>query len=102
MSDSTGAQGGAPDSNSARPIDVKAMPRVLRRIVVMVISQEPWQMALAVVCSLGAAVSTLLVPRLFGRAVDQATALLKAVTQAHASHESAAQVANLVADSNTR
>ena len=39
MSDSTGAQGGAPEDTNSRPIDVRAMPRVLRRIVVMVLKQ---------------------------------------------------------------
>ena len=80
MSDSRGARGGAPERDGSRPIDVRAMPRVLQRIVVMVVRQEPWQLALAVLCSLGAAVATLMVPRLFGRAVDQAKSLLGAVS----------------------
>ncbi len=56
MSDSQGAQGSAPDSHSARPIDalsrargpidtkvidVRAMPRVLRRIVFEAIARSP-------------------------------------------------------------
>ncbi|HWA63968.1 MAG TPA: ABC transporter ATP-binding protein [Caulobacteraceae bacterium] len=74
------------------------MPRVLRRIVVMVVSQEPWQLGLAVLCSLGAAISTLMVPRLFGRAVDQARDLVLNVTHATAIHMPAAQLAALVAE----
>jgi ATP-binding cassette subfamily B protein len=97
MSDSIDARGGASERDPSRPIDVKAMPRVLQRIVVMVLSQQPLQMTLAVLCSLGAAVATLMVPRLFGRAVDQAKSLLTAVTHAQAAHETAAQVAALAA-----
>ena len=94
MSDSQGAQGGAPEVTSTRPIDVKAMPRVLRRIVVMVLKQEPWQMALAVLCSLGAAVATLLVPRIFGEAVNRVQALRVVLAQAHQSHLSAAMLSH--------
>ncbi|MBS0411444.1 MAG: ABC transporter ATP-binding protein [Proteobacteria bacterium] len=62
------------------------------------VRQEPWQLALAVLCSLGAAVATLMVPRLFGRAVDQAKSLLGAVSHARAAHETAAQLAALVTE----
>ena len=92
MSDSIGAPSGEAPIVDARPqIDVKAMPHILRRIVVLALQTDPWQVVLAIVCSLGSAVASLAVPRLFGHAVDQIAALLKALDHARVIHESTAQ-----------
>src|SRR6185503_2106808 len=81
MSDSQGPpREGEPDRNSARPIDVKAMPRVLRRIVWLALKEALLRVLVAVGCSLGSAVASLTLPRLFGHAVDQAAKLLQAGT----------------------
>lgn len=56
-------------------IDVSAMPRVLRRIMGLAL-RYPGLVALAVGCSIGAALFSLTLPRLFGQAVDQAHLLL--------------------------
>jgi ATP-binding cassette subfamily B multidrug efflux pump len=91
MSDSRGAPPGEPISEDTRPqIDVKAMPHILRRIVVMGWKTDPLQVMLAVGCSLGSAVASLIVPRLFGHAVDQVRDRLIALDHAKAAHASAA------------
>ncbi len=95
MSDSTDARGGASQRDTSRPIDVKAMPRVLRRITAMAIRQDPLRVTLAVACSLGAAIAGLTLPKLFGHAVDQAQLLLKAAQHAQLIHASVAQAAQL-------
>ncbi|MCX7586186.1 ABC transporter ATP-binding protein [Phenylobacterium sp. 58.2.17] len=64
------------DSTAAR-VDVSKMPRVLQRITARAL-RYPGRMALAIGCSLGAAVASLTLPRLFGQGVDQAGALLNA------------------------
>jgi ATP-binding cassette subfamily B protein len=73
------SQSSPPTSGAAAPaapeIDVRAMPRVLRRIVVMALEQ-PLRLSLALACALGSAVFSLVTPRLIGSAVDQAHALL--------------------------
>jgi ATP-binding cassette subfamily B protein len=51
-------------------VDVKAMPRVLRRIVGKAFEQAPWRVALAFFTSLGAALAGLTLPRLLGHAVQ--------------------------------
>ncbi|MHB8528049.1 MAG: ABC transporter ATP-binding protein [Caulobacteraceae bacterium] len=76
MSDSPGAPYRAPIRPDARPIDVKAMPRVLRRIVAAAFKEAPGRVAVAFLASLGAAGASLTLPKLFGRAVNQAQALL--------------------------
>ena len=78
MSESRPSQRGARsfDSTAAR-VDVSKMPRVLQRITARAL-RYPGRMALAIGCSLGAAVASLTLPRLFGQGVDQAGALLKA------------------------
>ncbi|HEY9234673.1 MAG TPA: ABC transporter ATP-binding protein [Phenylobacterium sp.] len=78
MSESHPSARGAriPDSDPAR-VDVSQMPRVLQRITALSL-KYPGRMALAVACSLGAAVASLTLPRLLGTAVDHAGALLKA------------------------
>jgi ATP-binding cassette subfamily B multidrug efflux pump len=92
MSDSIGAPSGEPPNVEARPtIDVKAMPHILRRIVTLALKTDPLQVVLAIACSLGSAVASLAVPRLFGHAVDQIAALLKALDHARALHLPAAQ-----------
>ena len=76
MSDSHPSQRGAASADS-EPIlvDVKTMPRVLRRVVILAFNY-PWLVALAMAASLGAALSSLALPQLLGRAVDQAHGLL--------------------------
>lgn len=66
-------------SDSAAPsfgqVDVKAMPGVLKRIIRLALRYRGGG-ALAVGCSLGSAIASLTLPKLFGHAVDQATRLL--------------------------
>ncbi len=96
MSDSQGAPlGGSPINTARPPIDVKAMPRILRRIVFMALRIDPVQVALAILCSLGAAVANLIQPRLFGGAINEVQGLLKGVRLAQHAHASAAQQALL-------
>ncbi len=96
MSDSPGAPTGASLDEALRPeIDVRAMPNIIRRIVLMAFKVDPLQVALAMGCSLGAAVAGLTVPRLFGSAINQAQTLLNAVLHARKLHESVAQMALL-------
>ena len=56
-------------------VDAKAMPRVLRRIVLLAL-RYPGLVGLASACALGSALASLALPRLLGRAVDQAHHLL--------------------------
>jgi ATP-binding cassette, subfamily B, multidrug efflux pump len=95
MSELRGGSPDAPNEKISRPIDVGAMPRVLRRIVFMAIRLDPVQVALAMACSLAAAWVGLKVPDLFGHAVDQVGALLKETQHAHQSNMPAAQRALL-------
>jgi len=93
-----GAPTGGPAGVRVEPeIDLGAMPDILRRIVMMALKARPIQAVLAILCALGAAVASLLVPRLFGHAVDQVTRLLTAVSHAKAAHTSAAQLAAMTA-----
>src|SRR5690606_29199020 len=66
-------------NDSAAPsfgqVDVKAMPGVLSRIIRLAL-RYPGGVALAIGCSLGSAIASLTLPKLFGYAVDQATRLL--------------------------
>ncbi|MDP3855119.1 ABC transporter ATP-binding protein [Phenylobacterium sp.] len=64
------------------------MPRVLQRITLLAL-KYPGRVSLAIVCSLGSAVASLTLPRLFGNAVDQAQVLLTAGA-AHAGDAQAA------------
>ncbi len=78
MSESHPSPRGARPSDSASiKVDVSEMPRVLQRITALSL-RYPGRMAIAIGCSLGAAVASLTLPRLFGSAVDQAQVLLKA------------------------
>lgn len=89
MSEQPPSQRGArtPDSTAPR-VDVSEMPRVLQRITALSL-RYPGRMALAIACSLGAAVASLTLPRLLGSAVDHAQALLKDGS-AHAAEAQAA------------
>jgi ATP-binding cassette subfamily B multidrug efflux pump len=69
-------------------VDVKSMPRVLQRIVALAL-RYPGLVALAMICSLGAALASMSLPHLFGSAVDQAHHLL-ASGPAHAKEARAA------------
>ena len=64
-------------------VDMRALPRVLPRILGLA-ARYPGRVALAIGCSLGAAVASLTLPRLFGGAVNQATHLLSAGAHAAA------------------
>jgi ATP-binding cassette subfamily B protein len=99
MSHSYGAPTGGPAGVQVRPqIDLGAMPHILRRIVMMAFRMEPLQVVLAVGCALGAAVANLMVPKLFGRAVDQVNRLLGALAKAQpAGHAAAAHQQALTA-----
>jgi len=82
MTSPSAPDGAAPSPPADTPtIDVSAMPRVLRRIVAMTLKIDPRGVALAVLCSLGAAAMGLTTPKLFGHAVDQVVAGLKTANQ---------------------
>ena len=78
---------------------MKAMPRIVRRIVALAFRTDPFQVILAMFCSLVAAVAGLTVPRLFGSAVNQVAALLQGLNHAKHIHETAAQQATLLHNS---
>ena len=88
---------GARVADSGLPqVDVSKMPRVLQRIAALAF-RYPGRIALAIACSVGAAISTLTLPRLFGAGVDHAGALLKAGgAQAAEAQGALVQVALLV------
>lgn len=71
-------------------IDVAAMPRVLRRIAGEAVKVEPARVAVAVGASLGAAVASLSLPRLFGGAVNEAQKLLGIAGRVHDSAQALA------------
>src|SRR5580693_6370768 len=73
----------APADPEKPEIDVSAMPRVLRRIGATAARQEPWRVVLAMAASLGAAMASLSLPRLFGGAVNQAQKLLRIAGGGH-------------------
>ncbi|MDR3513578.1 MAG: ABC transporter ATP-binding protein [Caulobacteraceae bacterium] len=79
-----------PDAVVSGPakVDVRRMPQVLQRITALAL-RYPARLVLAITCSLGSAVASLALPRLFGAAVDQAQALLSAGA-AHAAEARAA------------
>jgi ATP-binding cassette subfamily B protein len=74
--------GRGPQGADFGSVDVKAMPRVIRRIVGTALVQAPRRVALAFAASLGAALASLMLPGLLGRAVDLARRL--APNTAHA------------------
>lgn len=80
MSDSHPSGRGAaspegPTLSDVARVDARAMPRVLQRIVRLAF-RYPGLVFLAMGCSLGSALASLTLPRLFGRSVDQAHHLL--------------------------
>ena len=77
MGESHPSRRGARAVDSAPQVDVSEMPRVLQRISALAL-RYPVRLGLAVACSVGAALATLALPRLFGAGVDHAGALLKA------------------------
>ncbi len=85
MSPSFGDGVRAPIAPDPKAIDVTAMPRVLRRIAGEAVKLEPARVAVAVGASLGAAVASLSLPRLFGGAVNEAQKLLGVASQVHGS-----------------
>ena len=98
----TSPSGSAPPLPADRPtVDVSAMPKVLRRIVVMTLKADPGEVALAIACSLGAAIAGLITPRLFGHAIDQVHTLLVSAQQARLAHWSPAQASAFEASSRT-
>src|SRR6185312_10191223 len=68
---------------------------ILRRIVVMGWKTDPLQVILAIGCSLGSAVASLIVPRLFGGVIDQVRTHLVAIEHARASHATATALGSL-------
>ena len=76
MSDSAppGRDGDAPVSQVQR-VDARQAPKVIPRIVRLAFNY-PWLLAAAMATSLGSALASLALPRLLGRAVDQAHDLL--------------------------
>ncbi|MGH7023008.1 MAG: ABC transporter ATP-binding protein [Caulobacteraceae bacterium] len=78
MTDISGATPRAPPAADFGVVDVKAMPRVVRRIVADAVRGSPRRVGLAFVASLGAALASLTLPRLLGRAVDLARHLAHA------------------------
>ena len=83
MSPSSGDGVRAPIAPDPKAIDVAAMPRVLRRIAGEAVKLEPARVALAMGASLGAAVASLSLPRLFGGAVNEAQQLLGIASRIH-------------------
>jgi ATP-binding cassette subfamily B protein len=90
MTDSLAAPARAPNRADSAPIDVKAMPRVLRRIVRDALAQAPRRVAVAMIASMGAAAATLTLPKLFGHAVDEAQRLLAIAGRTHAAAKATA------------
>ena len=72
MTDFSGASVRAPPAADFGAVDVKAMPRVVRRIVTAAVAGAPLRVGLAVAASLGAALASLALPGLLGAAVDAA------------------------------
>ena len=86
-------------ADSDKAIDVSAMPRVLRRIAVEAVRQAPGRVMLAMIASLVSAVASLSLPRLFGRAVNEAQRLLGIAARTRdAAHASALHTAGAAAD----
>jgi ATP-binding cassette subfamily B multidrug efflux pump len=94
MPESHGARARAPVEPEKKQIDVAAMPRVLRRIAGQAVRLESRRVLIAVLASLGAAMASLSLPRLFGGAVNEAQKLLGVAVR---THEAEARRALLVA-----
>jgi ATP-binding cassette subfamily B protein len=61
----------APNTSDPASIDVRAMPRVLRRITAKAIAEAPGRVGLTFAASLFAALASLSLPRLLGHAVQE-------------------------------
>ncbi|MGH7009994.1 MAG: hypothetical protein ACREEX_04080, partial [Caulobacteraceae bacterium] len=68
MTDSHGARARAPIGQDFGAVDLKAMPKVLRRIVSAALAIAPRRVAAAFAASLGAAAASLTLPKLYGHA----------------------------------
>ena len=96
MSDHTPISGDPPVGRDGRPqVDLRAMPKVLQRIVVMTLKADPRGVAIAILCSVGAAAMGLTTPRLFGHAVDLVASDMRPILAAQAAHGTAGQMAAL-------
>jgi ATP-binding cassette subfamily B protein len=101
MSDSQGAPARAPARPDSPPIDVRAMPRVLRRIVGAALVEAPGRVAIASVAILGMTAASLSLPKILGYAVNEAQRLLmiagrtRAAAQATALRAAGAQTDTL-------
>lgn len=69
------ASSGSMEFSTESKVDAKAMPRVLQRIIGRAL-RYPGLLTFAILCTLGSSLASLALPRLFGRAVDQAHHLL--------------------------
>ena len=78
VTDLSGAPSRAPPAADFGVVDVKAMPRVVQRIMATAVCEAPGRVALAIVASLGSAVASLALPALLGKAVDLARRLAPA------------------------
>jgi ATP-binding cassette subfamily B protein len=75
MSELSGVASRAPPPADFGAVDVKALPRVVRRIIADALREAPGRVGLAVGASLGAALASLALPKLLGAAVDLARGL---------------------------
>lgn len=96
MSDLSGVAPRAPPPADFGAVDVRAMPRVVRRIVADALGEAPGRVGLAVAASLGAALASLALPRLLGGAVDLARGLGGAHPHAEAARHALLLAALLV------
>ena len=69
------ASSGSMEFSTESKVDAKAMPRVLQRIIGRAL-RYPGLLTFAILCTVGSSLASLALPRLFGRAVDQAHHLL--------------------------
>jgi ATP-binding cassette subfamily B protein len=78
----SGAPPRAPPAAEFGSVDVKAMPRVVRRIMQAAVREAPGRVTLAVGATLASALASLALPLLLGRAVDLARRLAPAHSEA--------------------
>ncbi len=93
MTDSHGARARAPIGQDFGAVDLKAMPKVLRRIVSAALAIAPRRVAAAFAASLGAAAASLTLPKLYGHSVNEAVRLLGRAAHAGAGRALAAHEA---------
>ena len=82
MTELSGAPPRAPPAAEFGSVDVKAMPRVVRRIMQAAVREAPGRVTLAVGATLASALASLALPLLLGRAVDLARRLAPAHSEA--------------------